>query len=286
MLMTIKRFNSKARVLVLCFIILVAVSGQARANISTTESTIEEPAGGPSSVLVQGNPQQRVLKQIELDPAQPIRVLGAGIENSFTHDVIQLTCVSKNYLDIHERFQACDVLAFIYRQFSGKNYLSVLPVSIPQNENLKKWFRKNFKEFIHYYPRNSKNFRQKQGKVMGVGFGLGGGLMVSSAVLLTNGSISKAGVKAGAILFPLGFAVGLSTIIGGGISDSVESKHFLSFNHTKEEFFNRSKDSWQFRSKSIRDPDLFSNISEGLLQSAIVVDQELLKSNTKSATNE
>ena len=276
--MTIKKFNSKVKVLVLCFIILVAVSGQARANLTTTDSGIEELAEVPSSALDQNTSQK--------DPAQPIRVLGAGIENSFTHDVIQLTCVSKNYLDIHERFQACDVLAFIYRQFSGKNYLSVLPVSIPQNENLKKWFRKNFKEFIHDYPRNSKNFRQKQGKVMGVGFGLGGGLMVSSAVLLTNGSISKAGVKAGAILFPLGFAVGLSTIIGGGISDSVESKHFLSFNHTKEEFFNRSKDSWQFRSKSIRDPDLFSNISEGLLQSAIVVDQELLKSNTKSATNE
>jgi hypothetical protein len=258
-----------------------------RVNISTTESTIEEPAGGPSSVLVQGNPQQRVLKQIELDPAQPIRVLGAGIENSFTHDVIQLTCVSKNYLDIHERFQACDVLAFIYRQFSGKTYLSVLPVSIPQNENLKKWFKKEFKEVI---PACAKKHETKYEKTKNKMFfptvGVSAALAVSGLCLVEAKHITSTKTKIGSGFLVAAFTMTVATIGGLGLLDLLHASHFLSFNHTKEEFFNRSKDSWQFRSKSIRDPDLFSNISEGLLQSAIVVDQELLKSNTKSATNE
>jgi hypothetical protein len=199
-----------------------------------------------------------------------VRVLGAGIQDSFSKEKLQLTCVSKDYLNSDQRFKSCDLLGFILTDVVGTMHLSVLPVSLPEQQDLDIWFKKNIYQIFPKGIVTSPEVKRKRNSTAYL-YSSVATLMLAgttSGILFGSPNNSKNSTKA-----VIGFSVGLATtwvalVAGFQLSDKVKPKHFLSFNNTKEEFFNRSKESWQFNPTKIKH-ESFLKIAGLLLQSTI-----------------
>lgn len=219
-------------------------------------------------------------QEIAIPSHLPVRVLGRGIQNKITFEIIQLSCAKIRSESVETLFDQCDVLGFLFTNSNGERSYFPLGTKVPDHVDLSKWFKKNISTILPHGVMITSIERGK--RIKKIAFAVGVPFVVatafSSAYAADKSNLSEgvqAGVAVGSFVAASGLFAG-GIVIGNNLADRIQPKHLLDVKDSKSEFFNKNYTSWQFQQKKIS-AGLFDKVNELLRQKAKLAINPLLE---------
>jgi hypothetical protein len=208
---------------------------------------------------------------IKIPSQYPVRVLGAGITDKLTHETLQFTCTLSDLRgEMNEHyflnvFSSCDRLGMIATDVAGNKTLYPFYIRMPQNENLARWFKNEKENLFPYLAHAQQNIRRKDRTNLVYAISaIGGGAFLTAGVAADKIKDKSLKEKVTAGIASATFSTVGALSVAAVIHLAFDSKTYISTSFSKEDFLNKSKESWQYNPRKTR---YYNLIKDNLLKS-------------------